>query len=427
MNRKLLTLFAILALVAAACGGDSDSADSEDTAATTAAPATEAPADDTAADDTAAETTAATEADMDDEAMGMPGEGTTVTMGRADWSTGYFQAAVYRQLLTELGYEVSDPSALELGPSLAYLSMAQGDFDFWVNSWYPGHISWWDPELPDGSQVGDHLTAVGPAPEIAGDFASHFTGAPGELTAGGLQGYLVTKSFADEFGLKTLDDLNNNPDALAAFDAADPVPGNGIADIYGCQESFTCDNIIQNQIAFSGWDNITQVIAGYDAMVAEAIDKANTGDPMVIYTWTPSAYITQLIPGDNVVWIGVEEVIDDSNPTGQDGGEGHDQRPGTASIGADTCPVAEDLGTCQLGWIAADIMVTANTEFLEANPAAAALFEQVQLPIIDVSLANVEQDNGRNSNSDIEALASEWIENNRATVDAWLEAAIAAG
>ena len=334
---------------------------------------------------------------------------------------------MYRQLLGELGYDVTDPADLELGPSLAYLSMAQGDFDFWVNSWYPGHISWWGNELPDGSAVGDHLTAFGPVPGTAGDFASAFSGGPGEMTAGGLQGYLVTKSFADEFGLKTLDDLNNNPDALAAFDAADPVPNNGVADIYGCQESFTCDNIIQNQIAFSGWDNITQVIAGYDAMVAEAIDKANSGDPMVIYTWTPSAYITQLIPGDNVVWIGVEAVIDDSNPTGQDGGEGHDQRPGTASIGADTCPVAEDLGTCQLGWIAADIMVTANAEFADANPAAAVLFEQVQLPIIDVSLANVEQDNGRDSNADIEGLAAEWIANNRSTVDSWIEAALATG
>ena len=427
MNRKLVTLFAILALVAAACGGDSDSGESGDTAETTAATTAETEAETTEATtaDTVAETTEATEAPAEE--MALPGEGTTVTMGRADWSTGYFQAAVYRQLLQELGYDVTDPSDLELGPSLAYLSMAQGDFDFWVNSWYPGHISWWEPELPDGSQVGDHLTGVGPAPEIAGDFASQFTGAPGELTAGGLQGYLVTKSFADEFGLKTLDDLNNNADALAAFDAADPVPGNGIADIYGCQESFTCDNIIQNQIAFSGWDNITQVIAGYDAMVAEAIDKANAGDPMVIYTWTPSAYITQLIPGDNVLWIGVEDVIDDSNPTGQDGGEGHDQRPGTASIGPETCPVAEDLGTCQLGWIAADIMVTARTEFLEANPAAATLFEQIELPIIDVSLANVEQDNGRNSNADVEELASEWIANNRATVDGWLEAAVAAG
>jgi glycine betaine/proline transport system substrate-binding protein len=422
---KLLALLAVLAMIVAACGGDDDGGatdtteDSGDTATTAATTETTEAMTDT------------TEAGDDGE-MAMPGEGTTITMGRADWSTGYFQAYVYQQLLQELGYEVTDPSELELGPSLAYLGMAQGDFDFWVNSWIPGHLSWLDPELPDGSQVGDHLTVYGPLPDAAGEFASVFnTDAPGEMVAGGLQGFLVTKEWAEEFGVTTMDELNNDPDALADFDAKDPVPDNGVADIYGCQESFTCDNIIQNQIAYGNgeqpWDNITQVIAGYDAMVAEAVAKANAGDPMVIYTWTPSAYITELIPGENVVWLGVEAVLDDSNPTGQDGGEAHDQRPGTANIGEDQCPSAAEMGTCQLGWIAADILVTANTEFVEANPAASKLFELIQLSVIDVSLANVAQAGGADTNEAIQGLAADWIADNRDLVDGWLEEAAAAG
>jgi len=397
-RRRTVLLIAILAmfgLVAAACGSDSDGGS------------------ETAAEDTAAEDSgdaAAEDTGGDAAAAGaLPGEGVSVTMARADWSTGYFQAAVYQQLLQELGYDVSDPSELELGPSLFYLSLAEGDVDFWVNSWYPGHTSWWEPELPDGTIVGDHISVVGE-----------------EMIAGGLQGFLITKSFAEEFGVTTMDELNSNPDALAAFDAADPVPGNGIADIYGCQESWTCDNIILNQIAFSGWDNIQETIAGYDAMVAEAIDKANSDIPMVIYTWTPSAYITNLIPGENVVWLGVDEVLDDSNPTGQEGGESHSQLPGTAAIGPEQCPSAADAGTCQLGWIAADIQVTANNEFLAANPAAASLLEQVQLSVIDVSLANVEQDAGANTNEDIQANAAEWISNNRDVVDTWLSTAVGA-
>ena len=410
--KLLIALVAALALIAAACGGDDD-----DGASDTVAPAE-------ATDDTEAMD------DGDGDAMAMPGEGVSVTMARADWSTGYFQAAVYRQLLEELGYEVSDPSELELGPSLAYLSMAQGDFDFWVNSWYPGHISWWEPELPDGSQVGDHLYAYGPAPQTAGEFITNFSNMGGEMVAGGLQGFLITKSFAEEFGITTMDEFNANADAIAAYDAQDPVPGNGLADIYGCQESWTCDNIIQNQIAFGDgaapWENIQQAIAGYDAMVAEAIAKANDGAPMIIYTWTPSAYITELRPADNVLWLGVNATLDDSNPAGEDGGEAHDQRPGTASIGTDQCPASAD-GQCRLGWIAADIMVTANQDFLDANPAAAKLFELVVLPVIDVSLANVEQSGGRDTNEDIIELASEWIANNQALVDGWLSEASAAG
>ena len=333
-----------------------------------------------------------------------PGAGTSVTMAKADWTTEDPNAYVIRSLMEELGYEVTDPGDLELGPSNAYIAMASGDADFWINSWYPGHKSWLENELPDGTKVGDHLTVVGEM-----------------MMAGGLQGYLVTKAFADEYGITSLDDFNSNPEAIAAYDAQDPDPDNGVADIYGCQESWTCDDIITSQIAFSGWENINQTIAGYDAMVAEAITKANAGEPAIVYTWTPSAYITELRPGDNVVWLEVSDVIDDSNPTGVEGGEEHDQRPGIANIGTDQCPGSD--GECQMGWVAADIQATANTEWLEANPAAAKLLELFQMDVVEVSLLNVEMDGG----ADVEALAEQWIADNRETVDGWLEEARAAG
>ena len=403
-----LAVLAAFALVAAACGDD----DSDTTTATptTQAPAVEAPVEEEAPME---EEAPAVEAPVEEEApmeeMSMtPGEGATINMARADWSTGYFQAQLYKQMLEELGYEVSEPSELELGPSLGYLAMAQGDFDFWVNSWYPGHVSWWIPEMPDNSMVGDHLTIVG-----------------NEMIAGGLQGTLITKSFADEHGITHLDQINDDPAILAAFDAGDQNPGNGVADIYGCTESWTCDDILDSQITFSGWENIAQVKAGYDAMFAEAVVKANAGEPMVIYTWTPSAYITQLRPGDNVYWLAIEDVLDDSNPNGIEGGEGHDQRPGTANIGPESCPAAADAGICQLAWVAADIQVTANTEWLNANPYAAELFCAVRLSVIDVSLANVEQSGAGDASTEdfIAGLASTWIVDNRDTVDGWLHQA----
>ena len=209
------------------------------------------------------------------------------------------------------------------------------------------------------------------------------------MLAGGLQGFLVTKSFADEYGVYTMDELNSNADALAAFDATDSNPGNGIADIFGCPQDWTCGNTIENQIAFSGWDNIAQVSAGYDAMFAQAVDNVGEGIPMVLYTWTPTPYITELRPGDNVYWMGMERVLDDSNPANQEYGENHDQRGtdgtgGYASISADQCPSAADQpsGRCKIGWVTADILVTANSDFLAANPAAEALFEVVKLSVM---------------------------------------------
>ena len=351
--------------------------------------------------------------DVTQEPVEFPGQGVDVIAGRADWYSGYFQGELYKQLLEELGYNVTDPAQLELGPHIAYIAMAQGDMDYWPNSWYPAHYTWHAAERPDGSLVGDHLTVVGE-----------------ELLAGALQGFLVTKSFADAYGVYTMDDLNRNAEALAAFDATDRVPGNGRADIFGCSEYWTCDNIIENMIAFSGWNNIEQITTGYDVMFIQAVRRVDEGIPMVIYTWTPSAYITELRPGDSVYWMGVENILDDSNPANQVYGEDHSQRGadgtgGFAAISEDQCPPAADQpdGKCPIGWLAADIQVTANNDFLAANPAARALFEAVRLSVIDVSLANLAMAGGERPTD----LATQWIADSRDLVDEWIAAARAAG
>lgn len=336
------------------------------------------------------------------------GDPATIVMARADWSTGYFQAAVYRQLVEELGYEVTDPAELELGPSIAYLSMAQGDFDFWVNSWYPSHFSLHSTELADGSEVGDHI-------EIVGE----------ELLGGGLQGYLISKSFADEYGITHLDQINDDPAILAAFDASDPIPDDGKAQIYGCQQSWTCDDVISNQIAFSRWSNIEQLTLTYEVMSAEAVSKVNAGEPMVIYSWTPSANTIGLRPGENVYWLAVDEVIDDSNPADLEGGESHSQLPGVASLPAAECPAARDEpgAGCRLGWVPADITVTANSAWLSTKPDVAALLRNIELTAVDVSVANVAQLDGFGGDDEVNRLAARWISTNRAKVDTWLRAA----
>ena len=378
---RVVAVAAATLLLLTACGSDDDSGSS--VAATTAAPAT-------------------TEA-----AINMtPGDGVSVVAGRASWSTGYVQAEIFTALLRELGYTVSESADMELGPQNAFMAMAEGDMDFWANSWMPGHTSWLMGERTDGSLVGDAVTVLGE-----------------EIMAGGLQGFLIEKGFADEYGIKTMEDLDNNADAIAAYDATDANPGNGLVDIMGCPEDWTCDNIINSMIVGAGYKNIVQVKAGYDPMWAQATDMVNEGLPVVAYTWTPSAYITTIRPGDNAYWIGLEYILDDSNPNNQDGGEGWDQRPGTAAIGEDMCPARSADGLCPIGWAAADIQAAANNDFLAANPAAEELFKQIVLSVMDVSVANVAQSAGE---SPID-LAAEWIANNRDKVDPWLEAARAAG
>jgi glycine betaine/proline transport system substrate-binding protein len=385
MNKKSLTLLLAVAaaalLILAACGSDDDSSSSSSSEASAAA---------------------TTEA-----AMSMtPGEGVSVTSGRANWSTGYVQAEIYTALLRELGFTVSESADMELGPQQAFMAMAAGDMDFWANSWMPGHQSWLNGEMTDGSLVGDHVTVVGE-----------------EMMAGGLQGFLVTKGFAEEYEVWTLEDLDNNADAIAAYDATDANPGNGMVDIMGCPEDWTCDNIINSMLVGGGYKHLVQVKAGYDAMWAQAVDMVNEGIPVVAYTWTPSAYITQIRPGDNAYWIGMEYILDDSNPDGQDNGETWDQRPGTAAIGENMCPARSADGLCPIGWAAADIKAAGNNDFMAANPAAGQLLTDIKLSVMDVSVANVAQAAG----ADPKDLAADWIAGNRATVDGWLDAARAAG
>ncbi len=326
-----------------------------------------------------------------------PVRGVRVIAGRANWVSGYFQAELYKLLLEELGYDVSDPADLELGPATGYVAMAEGWMDYWPNSWYPIHLAWLAGEMPDGTLVGDHVTAVG-RQMIAHD------------------GFVVTKSFADRYGVYTVDDLNSNARALAAFDATDPRPGNGKADIFGCSESWPCADIIADMIAFGGWDNIRQITQDYYAMFAEAADNAGRGVPMVAFTWTPSVFIAELRPGDNVYWMGVDDILDDQR--------GADGTGGFASIGRDQCPSAAEQpsGLCKIGWIANDIRVTARNGFLDANPAAKRLFEVVELPVTDVSLAALKLQQG----ADAADLAARWIADNRSLVDRWLAAALAA-
>ena len=164
-------------------------------------------------------------------------------------------------------------------------------------------------------------------------------------------------------------------------------------------------------------------------MFAQAVRRANSGVPMVIYMWTPSPYITELRPGDSVYWLGVENVLDDSNPTGFEGGEefgqrGPDGTGGFVSIGPDQCPAAAHRpdGKCPVGWLAGHILVTANTGFLEANPAARALLEAVKLNVVEVSVAAEMVRVG----ADPDDLAAQWIADNRDRVDRWLAAARAA-
>ncbi len=387
-------LVALLALLVAACATeDTDGAAPSDTATTQQE---EVAAEDDADPDPAEVEDvegAATEAYM------TPGAGVSVTQARATWSTGYMQAAIYHHLLEELGYDVSEPADKELANDIFYVALGEGEVDFWANGWMPGHFKFFEAALGDGSTVAENVEVVG-----------------WEMPAAGLEGLLTNKSIADEYGVKTVGQINDDPDLIAVYDATDTSPGDGVVQILVCPDGWTCDDIFAETIEFNGWENLEVVRAGYDAMFAEAVAKVEDGDPVIVYTWSPSGYLTRLIPGENVVWLAVEQenVLDGSTT----GAFKFDDFP-PAALGPEYCT----NDPCYTGFAAADIRVVANNDFLAANPATRTLFELVTLSVVDVALQNVRFDEGENTTADVNRHAAEWIEANREQVDEWLTAA----
>lgn len=310
-----------------------------------------------------------------------PGEGVSVTPARATWDTGWFPAAVYSQVLAELGYDVDRPTTLDNPPF--YQSVAQGDVDFWVNGWFPLHNT--------------YRSTFEQGAELIGYVAE----------GGALQGYLVDKATADEHGITSLEDFKD-PEIKALFDSDD----NGLAEMVACPPGWGCELVIEHHLdAYDLTEHIEPIKASYSASMADALGRYQEGGSIFFYTWTPNWTVGLLEPGKDVVWITVEEA---TLPEDQQQFE-----DATVVEGVEGC-VADP---CNLGWPANDIRPVVNSEFADNNPAAAKLFEVMRIPLEDIFAQNARMFDGEDSESEIQRHAEEWIEEHRDRVDEWLEQA----
>jgi len=314
-----------------------------------------------------------------------PGEGVTVQPARATWNTGFFQEALVRRGLEELGYTVKKPK--DLSNPIFYKSVALGDVDYWTNGWFPNH----DSQLPkDFYDKADKYGYV--------------------VKAGGLQGYLVSKKEVEKFNIKSLDDFKRD-EVKKAFDKN----GDGKADLTACPPGWGCENVISHHMeVYDLGDAINPVKASYEAGMAAALAGYKNGEPVFFYTWAPNWTIFKLKPGKDVMWINVPKIIPkDSQKSAVD-------RMTVSGIeGAVSDPI-------KLGFVVSDIRIVANKKFAEANPAATKFFEVFTLPLGDINEQNTKMNEGEKSQKDIERHVSEWITKNQATWDGWLAEARAA-
>ena len=394
-GRALVAVLLTFGLLAAACGSDDEPATApapaDDGAASSAQAeldAAPAAADEAQADEAEAEAAQAALEPAAEEEMALPGEGVTVTMARGNWKETNFQNYVVQLLLEELGYEVTDPE--EIAPATFYPALAQGDYDLWASSWPLNHTPLLEGESPDGGTFGDRVQYIGTM-----------------MASGALQGLLVDIPSVEQFGFTTLGELLDNPDAVAHFDT----DGDGKADLNGCDDGWGCQKVMNDTIAKNGWDDrIAQVSATHSALFAESQASFETGGPVLQYVWTPTAFVGKLVPGRDVLWLAIEP---DQALEGQDG---------VSAVG-DACT----NDPCTTMFTPSDIVVTANNDFLAANPAAASLLANFEIDPLAVAVQAVAIDAGANPNDDMVAAAAEWIAANRDVIDPWIAAALAAG
>ena len=309
-----------------------------------------------------------------------PGSGVKLRMGQATWDTGWFQAQVFKLMLEELGYEVRDPETLD---NVAfYVFTAQGDLDFWANGWFPIH---------------DRYVKIS-------EFAGNVEPTGYLVKEGALQGYLIDKKTADEFGITNLVDLQN-PDIAKLFDQ----DGDEKADLIGCNEEWGCEVVIEHHLdIFDLRQTLSHIQGEYNELIDETISRYREGHPVLLYTWTPNWTVSELKIGEDVMWLSVP----------------FSSLPDEPGVDTQLETMAGCLETpCNLGFQTSDLRVVANSEFLADHPIPAKLFELVEIPLEDIAAQNSRMRSGEDNLDDISRHAAEWIESNRELVDQWLSAA----
>jgi glycine betaine/proline transport system substrate-binding protein len=303
-----------------------------------------------------------------------PGKGVSVQPIKSSIAEETFQTLLVMKGLEKLGYDVKPIKEIEY--AAGHVAIGNGDATFMADHWDPLHV--------------DFYKAAGGDEKIY---------RKGVYSPGALQGYLIDKKTADANKITNYEQLKD-PKIAKLFDA----DGDGKADLAGCNPGWGCEKVIEHQLdAFKLRDMVDHKQGTYSAIIADTITRYKAGNPILYYTWTPYWVSGVLVPGKDVVWL---EVPFSSLP-----GERKD---------VDTkLPDGKNYG-----FQANNQRIIANKDFADKNPAAAKLFEVMQLSANDISAQNLRMRDGEKSAEDIERHADAWIKANQAKFDGWVEQAM---
>ena len=185
-----------------------------------------------------------------------------------------------------------------------------------------------------------------------------------------LQGYLIDKKTADQYKITHISQLSD-PALASCFDTN----GDGKADLTGCNPGWGCELVIEHQLtAYKLRGTVTHNQGSYAALIADTIARYKQGKPILYYTWTPYWVSGALQPGKDVSGCRCAFIAA--------------RRAGKLST---QLPDGKDFG-----FTVNTQRIVANKAFAQKNPAAAKLFEVMQLPVADVNAQNLRMRDGEN-------------------------------
>jgi glycine betaine/proline transport system substrate-binding protein len=305
-----------------------------------------------------------------------PGDGVTAQPLKSSIAEETFQTLLVMKALEDLGYEVEDIQEIEY--AAGHVAIANGDATFMADHWDPLHIDFFE--------------------KAGGDDKIYRKGV---YSTGALQGYLIDKKTADEYDITNLEQLKD-PEIAKLFDA----DGDGKADLAGCTPGWGCEKVIEHHLdAYGLRETVTHNQGSYSAVMADTITRYEQGEPVFYYTWTPYWVSGVLVPGKDVTWL---------------------QVPFSALPGERDDVNTELADGSNYGFQANVQRIIANKAWAEDNPAAAKLFEVMEISSNDISAQNLRMRDGEDKPADIERHVEAWIMANQDTYDRWLEEARAA-
>lgn len=305
-------------------------------------------------------------------AANQPGDGTLIRPVFSSVVEERFRGEIVMAGLQELGYQVAEPKETEY--STLMMAIAFGEADFSVHLWDILHDNFYQKAGGDAKLV-----------------------KVGEVIPGVLQGYLIDKKTAEQYHIRSLDDLKK-PDIAQLFDT----DGDGKADLAGCNRGWGCEAVIDHHIAGYGLDKSVSHHKGpYFALMADTIKRYQAGKPILYFTWVPQWISGVLIPGQDVQWL---EVPYSSLPDGN-------KEVNTRFEGKN------------LGFAVDKVVAVMDRDFADRNPAAKTFLSLVQISAGVESAQNLQVKQGEVSPVDIQRHAREWIAANRDTFNGWLEQA----